>query len=430
MTQTSTLTQPTGYSKMLVVSVVIAILLLAINMRTPLIGFGTVAKFIQHDLSLSTKVIGLLGTIPVMAFAISSFVAPMISRKLGLENTLVIAALLLALGIFGRSWQDELSFLLVGTIVLSVAISLGNVLVPAVIKKYTPSKISFITGTYSLFLSMFAGLAAGVMPMLVAWQNWQFALGVWGWVSVAALLAWLWVLHLFIRHNLANAKANTANVTDGSTTQGTINTDTLNADLAYEQPRPRRSVWGMPMAWSISIYMGLQSLLYYTFASFLPSLLMDQGLSQASASQMGMIFQMMAFPSIILLSKWVAAGWNLRVLAIAAALGNLIGVLGFGFLSMKLAWLWAISSGFGCGVIFTLCIMLFTIKARDSQQTAELSGMAQTIGYGIAVLGPIVTGWLEDMTHGWTIPMTVLLMLMIINLGFSWLATQDKPIDA
>ena len=81
-------------------------------------------------------------------------------------------------------------------------------------------------------------------------------------------------------------------------------------------------------------------------------------------------------------------------------------------------------------MIFTLCIMLFTIKARDSQQTAELSGMAQTIGYGIAVLGPIVTGWLEDMTHGWTIPMTVLLMLMIINLGFAWLATQDKPIDA
>ena len=74
-------------------------------------------------------------------------------------------------------------------------------------------------------------------------------------------------------------------------------------------------------------------------------------------------------------------------------------------------------------------------RARVSRPSAdtiisELSGMAQTIGYGIAVLGPIVTGWLEDMTHGWTIPMTVLIILMIINLGFAWLATQDKPIDA
>lgn len=409
------------YSTSLVVSVVVAILLLAVNMRAPLISFGTVAKLIQHDLQLSTKTIGLLSTIPVTAFAVSSFIAPMVSRRLGLENTLVMAALLLALGIFVRSWYPMLGFLLTGTVVLSVAIALGNVLVPAVIKKYTPNKISLVMGTYSLFLSLFAGIAAGVMPSLVAWSDWRFALGVWGWVSVAALMAWLWTLHVMIRQNLRAAKP--VSPADEAATEG------LNQNLAYPAPKSQRSVWRMPMAWFISGYMGLQSLLYYTFAGFLPSLLMDKGLSQASASHVGMVFQMMAFPSIVLLSKWVAAGWNLRLLALAAALGNLIGALGFGFLSINLAWLWAVTSGFGCGVIFTLCMMLFTIKSKDSQQAAELSGMAQTIGYGIAVLGPIVTGFLKDAFQGWTVAMGVLVILMVIECVFAWLATQDKPID-
>ena len=121
-------------SKWLVIWVVIAILLLAVNMRAPIIGFGAVAKYIQHDLGLSTKTIGLIGTIPVTAFAASSFIAPMISRRIGLENTLVLSASMLALGIFVRAWQPALGFLVVGTVLLSLAISLGNVLAPAVIK--------------------------------------------------------------------------------------------------------------------------------------------------------------------------------------------------------------------------------------------------------------------------------------------------------
>lgn len=405
--------------KSLIISVVIAILLLAINMRAPIIGFGAVAKWVQHDLALTTRTIGMLGTIPVMAFALSSFIAPMVSRRLGLENTLTMAAFFLATGIFLRSWQPHLAWLLIGTVILSLAISLGNVLVSAAIKKYTPNKISLVMGTYSLFLSLFAGVSAGVMPMLSELFDWQFALSSWGWISVAALVAWLWVLHLMVRHNLPKPNQ-----------PASPSSEQFNQQIAYLDAPAKRSVWTMPMAWFISIYMGLQSLLYYTLASFLPSLLMDKGVDSSQVSHTGMLFQMVAFPSIILLSKWVSAGWNIRVLAVSAAVSNLMGVIGFGFLSVQWAWLWAIFAGFGCGVIFTLCMMLFTIKARDSQQAAELSGMAQSVGYGIAILGPILTGWLKDLTHGWQVPMLVLLGLMLIKCVVSWFATRDKPIDS
>ena len=110
--------------------------------------------------------------------------------------------------------------------------------------------------------------------------------------------------------------------------------------------------------------------------------------------------------------------------------GNLVGVFGFGFLPLQgWVWVWSIASGFGCGVIFTLCMMIFTLKSKDSQQAAELSGMAQTVGYSIAITGPIVTGWLKDLSHTWTLSTGFLTILMAINCVFSWLATQNKAIE-
>lgn len=408
--QISVATAPT---KALIVTVVIAILLLAINMRAPIIGFGAVAKLVQQDLGVTTKTIGLIGTIPVMAFALSSFVAPMLSRRIGLENTMILATSLLAIGIFVRVAHPQLGFLLAGTVLLSLAISLGNVLIPAVIKKYTPDHIGLVMGSYSMFLSVFAGFASGIAMWLVSLSNWQFALGAWGWVSVAAVAAWLMVAHLRLRQKISTHDANI-----------------INQAVAQAGQPSRKSVWKIPMAWWISAFMGLQSLLYYTLASFLPSLLIDKGLSKAQAGSVGMVFQLVAFPSILLLTKWVSSQWDLRTLAVLAAVGNLVGVFGFGFLPLQgWVWVWSIASGFGCGVIFTLCMMIFTLKSKDSQQAAELSGMAQTVGYSIAITGPIVTGWLKDLTHTWTLSMGFLTILMVLNCVFSWLATQNKAIE-
>lgn len=403
--------------------VLMGILLLAINMRAPIIGFGAVAKLIEQDLHLSTKTIGMVGTIPVAAFALSSFIAPKISHWLGLERTMLLASLGLMAGIFLRVWQPQLGFLLVGTVVLSLAISLANVLVPAVIKKFLPHHISRVMSVYSLTMTMTAGLSAGIAMWLVGLKNWQFALGVWGWISLLAMIIWLIVLSVLAKHSAAQSlvKSSTSVPSDLSKSR--------TSELANQPAMHYPSVWKMPMAWYISIFMGIQSLLYYTMASFLPSLLMDKGLSTAQVGTLGMIFQMMGFPAIMLLSYWVGRGGNLRVIAMLGAVGNLIGVLGFGFLSAKLAWLWALFTGFGCGVIFTLCLMIFTIKARDDKQTAQLSGMSQSVGYSIAIFGPLVVGWLKDVSHGWTLPMLFLAVLMAIKCVVAWLATQDRGFE-
>lgn len=416
----SATTPSSQFPKALIISVVVAIVLLGMNMRLPLVVFGAVANLIQADLNLSTKTIGIIGALPMFAFAMSSFLAPKLAKKIGLETTMLLSTLLLTLGIIGRVWLPDVTLLLIGTVLLSLAISLGNVLVPAVIKKYTPHHISLVMGLYSMTLSVFAGIGSGVAMPLVHWHNWQFALGVWGVIAGMALLAWILVRFLSIQ---SLAKQVLLNSTNNSSFSETNNSPTLPDHPVYP------SVWRIKMAWWISGFMGLQSLLYYTLASFLPSLLIDKGLNPEQAGRMGMYFQFMAFPSIMLLSRWVAKGYSLRALGMAAAFGNLIGVVGFGFLSVKLAWAWSICAGFGCGVIFTLSLMIFTLKSRDSVQVGELSGMAQSVGYGIAILGPFGMGWLKDISGGWQIPWGILAVLMVAGCVCGWFATADKPLQ-
>lgn len=59
----------------------IAIILLAINMRAPIIGFGALSHLIQNELGLSTQLLGVFGAVPMIAFGLSSFIAPKIAQK-------------------------------------------------------------------------------------------------------------------------------------------------------------------------------------------------------------------------------------------------------------------------------------------------------------------------------------------------------------
>jgi len=83
----------------------------------------------------------------------------------------------------------------------------------------------------------------------------------------------------------------------------------------------------------------------------------------------------------------------------------------------------------GCSAIFTLSMMLFSMRTYTANQASELSGMAQAIGYLIAFFGPLGTGWLHEATDNWDLPLFIMLVLMIINVGFAWLVSRPLMVD-
>lgn len=374
-----------------------AVLLMAVTMRSPIVMLSPMAQLLKDTLGVSSGLIGVIGAIPMLAFALSSFVAPVMARRFGLEYTLIAASLVLGLAIIMRALWADVALFVVATLVLSVAISLGNVLIPAVIKKHARPRLSQTTGWYSMTLSACAGLAAGLAMPVAMLMGWQLSLGMWGVFALLAVFFW-WG---FVKR---------ADMTSVLTTG-----------------RGRVSLWRSPLAWWIALFLGIQSMLYYTLASFLGLLLNSRGISDITAGNAMLLFQVSALPSALFLARWVASGGSLRLIAMTASVFNVLGLTGFAFLSVSggWLWLWALLSGVGCALIFTLSLMMFGLKTSDDGQAAALSGMAQGVGYGVAGLGPLMTGVLKDSLGSFALPMTVLIALMLFNCLCAWRATAD-----
>ncbi|MFK3916910.1 CynX/NimT family MFS transporter [Psychrobacter sp. NPDC078501] len=384
--------------------VLCAMILLATNMRAPIVALGSIAPVVKDALDISEFQIGWLGAVPMLSFAVGALISPTIGKRFGLENTLIAMIGLLTVGMVIRTAIPTWNGFLIGTLLLTLAIGFANTLAAPVIKQRTPQHIPLITGLFSLTMTTAAGIVAGVVLPLSEQVGWQWALGGWTILGVFAFVIWL-----FLRVRLGS-----------SNHQAIIPAALGSSDI---------SMWRTTFAWQIAIFMGLQSLLFYTVASFLPSIWVSKGLSAVSAGQMGSVFQFMAPVSILSLTWLVNRGRPIQALAVFAAVLNVVGILGVSYLSTDLAWLWSGMMGMGCSAIFTLSMMLFSMRTYTTNQASELSGMAQAVGYVIAFFGPLGTGWLHEMTGSWSMPLFIMLILMIVNVVIAWLVSRPVMVD-
>ncbi|WP_440454852.1 MFS transporter [Psychrobacter sp. ASPA161_9] len=384
--------------------VLCAIILLATNMRAPIVALGSIAPVVQDALNISETQIGWLGAVPMLTFAVGALIAPAIGKRFGLENTLIVMVALLTFGMVLRSVVPTWIGFLSGTLLLTLAIGFANTLAAPVIKQRTPKHIPLITGLFSLTMTVSAGIVAGVVLPLSEQVGWQWALGGWSFLGIFAIVLWV-----FLRLRL------------GSSNHQAVDLPKLGSSEI--------SMWRTPFAWQIAVFMGLQSLLFYTVASFLPSIWVSQGLSAVKAGQMGSVFQFMAPIAILSLTWLVNRGRPIQALAVFAAVLNVIGIIGVSYLSTDLAWLWSGLMGIGCSAIFTLSMMLFSLRTYTTNQSSELSGMAQFVGYLIAFFGPLGTGWLHEATGNWDLPLFIMLILMIINVVIAWMVSRPVMVD-
>ena len=383
--------------------VLCAMILLGTNMRAPIVALGSIAPVVQDALNITETQIGWLGAIPMLTFAVGALISPAIGKRFGIENTLIVMIVLLTIGMIIRAVIPTWTGFLTGTIILTLAIGFANTLAAPVIKMRTPKNIPLITGLFSLTMTVTAGIVAGVVLPLSERVGWQWSLGGWSILGLFAIVIWV-----FLRMRL------------GSSANAQTILPTGTSDI---------SMWRTAFAWQIAIFMGIQSVLYYTVASFLPSILVSKGLSAVKAGQMGSVFQFMAPLAILSLTWLINRGRPIQALAVLATVLNVIGVLGLSYLSPDLAWLWAGFMGAGCSAIFTLSMMLFSMRTYSTNQASELSGMAQAVGYVIAFFGPLGTGWLHEITDSWDLPLLLMLILMVINVGMAWLVSRPVMVD-
>jgi CP family cyanate transporter-like MFS transporter len=372
-------------SRMKTVLLIIGIILVAANLRASLTGLGPLVGAIRSQTNLSNSITGMLTALPLLAFAILSPLAPRIARRIGMESALMVSLVLLTVGIIVRS-LPSVTTLFVGTFVIGLAIAVGNVLLPSLVKRDFPNQVGAMTGAYSVGMNVFGALASGIsVPLSIgAGLGWRGSLACWALLAAIAVICWLPQLR---NHHIP------------------------------ETPRKGGHIWGSVLAWQVTLFMGLQSFLFYINATWLPVLLHERGMSVIASGWMLSAMQFVSLPISFLVPILASRRSNQRGIVIVTVLFHLIGYIGLLSGIVALTWVCIICIGIAVGSSISLALAFFGLRTQDAGQAAELSGMAQSIGYLLAAFGPILFGYLHDLTHTWSIPLMIMVITSILLLS-------------
>ncbi|MFD0958597.1 CynX/NimT family MFS transporter [Paenibacillus chungangensis] len=381
------------------------IILLSIVLRAPITIVGPIVEQIQNDLGLSGAAMGLLTTLPLLAFGLFSPFAPTAAAKYGLERTLLFATILLTLAIIVRSLAGSAA-LFIGTVLIGAGIAFANVLLPSLVKRDFPERIGLMTGIYTVAMNLGAAVGSGFSyPLTVGFGiSWAGTLASCAVIALAATIVWVQLTKSSRRRTV----------------------DTIS--IAGSRSNGRGRVWGSTLAWMVSLFLALQSFCFYVNVTWIPTILADKGLSHTSAGWMLSLMQVISMGSTFIVPIVAGKQKSQRGLAllmaamfVAGYVGLLVGSAGFVIPVMILL-------GLGVGGGFGLAVMFFALRASTSEISAKLSGMAQSVGYLLAATGPFLFGYLHDRTGSWTWPLIVIIIVSIAYGIVGLWAGADKKI--
>ena len=383
---------------------IIGVAALGFNLRGAITSLPPVFPELQDRLHLSSAELSLLAAAPVICFGVVSGFAAPLGRKLGEELTLLLAVVALAIGLVLRAVAPG-ALLFPGTIIACAGIALMNVLLGSLIRRRWPERAGFLVGIYvtALSLGAIAGSLASVPVYDASGRSIPVTLG---WLAVPAVAgAALWLPQL---------RAARAGAARGS-----------------RAPEAQRaSLWRHPLTWQVTLFMGLQSLLYYATASWLPTIFRDRG---ASATTAGNLLGVLGIGNLALALITPVLAHRMRAqyaLVIPTVLGIAVGMAGamWAPLGSEVAWMLILgaaqNAALGLGIYFTMA------RAPDPATAASLSAMAQAAGYLLASAGPLEVGLLHSATGSWTLPMVVLLALTTALMAAGLLAARPLTLPS
>lgn len=392
--------QPLLNSRNLKWLLIIGVILVGANLRVPLTSAGALVSFIRDDFGISNALAGAITTLPLIAFALLSPFAPKIANKIGMERTIAISLALLIIGILIRS-AGAIELLFTGTLLVGLGIAVGNVLIPGIIKMNFPFKIGLMTGLYAIVMNVFGALGSGLsIPIATSGSfGWRGSLVIWSGLALITLLIWL--PQLMKKHDVKKK----------------INNQKIGGML--------RS----PLAWKITVFMGAQSLIFYTLITWLPTILTANGYDIHLAGWGVFIFQFASIPFTFIIPVIADRMKNQVMLAFVSSGLILAGIIGLLAGLSELSILWVVFLGIGNGSAFSLSMMFFTLRTKDGYEAAELSGMAQSLGYLLAAVGPVLVGGLQDITGSWTLPLSMMALFAIVMLIMGVASGKNKQVS-
>ena len=363
----------------------IALLAIAGCIRAPITSIGPQINEIRGSQGLGIVQFGFLTAIPVICFA---FAAPLPSlrvfRKIKTEQLIVFALLALAAATIFRTIGSN-SVLFGSTIILGISIAILNIVTPALVRRDYPKKITTVMPIYSAVLALMASLGAGLSIPIASYfgDNWKFGISVWAIPAVVVALIWIPLLR----------KA---------------------------QPMPDthenhfKELLRSKKAWLVSLYMGVQSAIFYTQVAWMPKMLIDKGYSAAEAGALFGLSTLCGFALTLILPLVFSRGEDLKLAILSTSIPGVVGFIGLNQLSNS----WTIPALILISTTHAalpLALGLIAMKSPSVGATSHLSSMAQGIGYCIAAAFPIIIGYSYEASNGWLVATYLIASLILVQ---------------
>ncbi|GAB3270050.1 MFS transporter [Sinomonas notoginsengisoli] len=396
----------------------IAVGLLSLNARAPIVALGPVLGDIQADTGLSSAVVGLLAAIPVLCFGLITPGAAWLTGRIGINHAVLYFFGGLATGVVLRSYGGATGAL-AGTVVIGVAMTIANVATPLLVGRDFPLQAALMTGVTTAAINVGTTLASALAAPLAAAIGWQASLASWLGLTAVAAGAWLFVFPPGKdgpRWSEADFRGRAAKA-QPSTETGPLPL----LPRATVGPANRR------MMWLFTVTFALHNVGYYAMTLWLPTYLADtQGMTPPEAGLGASLLQVFAIAGPMLIPALMHLfGWGpMRLFALMAACWI---ILPAGLLVAPGAWvLWAVLGGIAQGGMFTVVFTVVIRRARTLDENRRMTAVIQSVGYAIASAGPIVIGGLHEAAGNWAAPLALVLAALVVMAASGFLAIRPR----
>ncbi|MCO1595664.1 MFS transporter [Micromonospora sp. RHAY321] len=380
-------------------------LLVALNLRAAVTSLGALLDEVRDGLGLSGTTAGLVTTLPTIAFAGLGALTPWLVRRVAPARVLVVAMLALATGQVLRVATDSTWVFMITSALALAGIAVANILLPMLVKQHFPHRTGLVTGAYTMALTVGTTVAAAsAVPIAHAFGSWRAGLGVWAGLAAVAVLPWV---PLALR---ARAAARRATPTAAVSPPARI--------------RPARTRLG----WAMAIYFGAQSLSGYAIMGWLAQLFRDAGYQPESAGLLLAGVTALGVPIALVMPTLAGRLATLRPLVLGLTAASTLAYLGLALAPHGAALLWVTLLAIGQGA-FPMILTAIGLRARTAEGTVALSAFAQSTGYVIAALGPLMVGILYEVTGGWSAPVGFLLVALAVQAAAGMAIARPRYVE-
>lgn len=382
--------------------IIFAIFLVSINLRPAVTSVGPILSTIRESLHVSSTQMSLLTSIPVFCMGLFAPLAVPIQKKYGYRLSITVLTGLIGLATFTRIVFSSYSALLITSFLAGFAIAIISPIINAYIKQKFPTRMEPVIGIYSFAMGFGAAISAGFTGIFYKSfdGNWALSLGIWGFLAIFAMISWF------------------AIVKDGPVRKvGTHQTDQA------------RNPWKNKLAWTILIYFGFQTSLFFSLTTWLTSVALEQGMTLLTAGSVLTLMTIVQLVGNILIPSLVNRYPN-RLIWLQSLI--FIGVFGSAIFFIDSTWaIWisAVIFGLVLSGLFPIGLMLPLDEAVNNREANEWSSMVLSGGFMMSAFAPLTIGFVYDWTatHYFT-KWIIVILFILMSLSVFIMQKQKKSV--